>query len=47
MADINKGINISHLKNIITKRLKMKEDGAKLVIRDAVYPKYFNAKANA
>lgn len=47
MADLNKGINISHLKNIITKRFKMKEDEAKLVIRDAVYPKYFNTKANA
>lgn len=47
MADLNKGINISHLKNIITQRLKRKENEAKLVIRDATYPKYFNAKANA
>lgn len=47
MADLNKRINSSHLKNIITKTFKMKEDEAKLVIRDAVYLNYFNAKANA
>lgn len=47
MADLNKGINISHLKNIITKTFKMKEDEVKLVIRDVVYPKYFNAKAKS
>lgn len=47
MADLNKGINISHLKNFITKRFKLKENEAKFVIRDAVYPKYFNAKAKS
>lgn len=47
MADLNKGINASHLKNIITKRFRMKQEEAKLVIIDSVYPKYFNAKANA
>lgn len=45
MADLNKEINIFHLQNIITKRFKIEEDGAKLVIKDGVYPKYFNAKS--
>lgn len=45
MANLNKGINIFHLQNIITKRFQIEEDEAKLVIKDAVYPKYFDATA--
>lgn len=33
MTDLIKGINISHLKNDITKRSQMKKDGEKLISR--------------